>query len=158
MPEPLELLLRGFERRRMAVAEADDGDAGDAVEVAPAVVGDQPAAVAVDERDGEARVRREQRGAGQRRSCAAPRSRERLDLGAADERARRRARAAVIAAPSLGRIRGSSVPPASRPSAVGDVERVDDLAVEHEALDVGEEEQLVGAARRPRSRPRRRRR
>ena len=42
MPEPLELLLRGLERRRMAVAEADDGDAGDQVEVALAVVGDQP--------------------------------------------------------------------------------------------------------------------
>ena len=51
----------------------------------------------------------------------------------------------MIAAPSFGQDRvGSSVPPATRPSAVGDVERVDDLAVEHEALDVGEEEQPVG--------------
>ena len=68
MPEPLELLLRGLERRGMAVAEADDGDPGDQVEVALAVVGDQPAALAVDERDGEARVGREQRRAGERRS------------------------------------------------------------------------------------------
>ena len=56
--------LGGRERRRMAVAEADDGDPGEEVEVAPAVVGDQPAALAVDERHVEAGVGRQQRGAG----------------------------------------------------------------------------------------------
>ena len=63
MPEPVELRVRGGERRRVAVAERDDGDArrrgrGSAC---PSLV-DQPAAVAVDERDAEARVGREQRG------------------------------------------------------------------------------------------------
>ena len=58
MPEPLELSLCGFERCRMLVPEPDDGDSGNEVEVALAVFGDQPAAVAVDERDWEARVGR----------------------------------------------------------------------------------------------------
>ena len=46
VPEPVELLVRGRERRRMAVAERDDGDAGDEVEVALARVGDEPGALA----------------------------------------------------------------------------------------------------------------
>ena len=58
VPEPLELLPRRGERGRVAVAEADDGDAGDQVEVALAVVGDQPGALAVDERHGQPRVGR----------------------------------------------------------------------------------------------------
>ena len=37
MPEPVELRVRGGERRRVAVAEPDDGDAADEVEVAAAV-------------------------------------------------------------------------------------------------------------------------
>ena len=67
-------------------------------------------------------------------------------------------RAAVIAAPSFGMIPPSRVPPPS--SSVGgvDVDRVDDLAVEDQPVDVGEEEQPVGAERRPRSRRRPRRR
>ena len=65
MPEPLELLLRGGERGRVAVAEADDGDPGDEVEVPLAVVGDQPGALAVDEGDREPRVGRKQRRAGE---------------------------------------------------------------------------------------------
>ena len=48
-------------------------------------------------------------------------------------------------APSFGMIPPSRVPPAISSSAVGDVDRVDHLAVEDEAVDVGEEEQLVGA-------------
>ena len=84
VPEPLELLLRGLERRRVAVAEADDGDPGDEVEVALAVVGDQPAALAVDERDREAGVGREQRRAGEDGHAAGHRS------VSADRRRRRR--------------------------------------------------------------------
>ena len=42
MPEPVELLVRGGERRRMRVAEADDGDPAGEVEVA-AAVGVRPA-------------------------------------------------------------------------------------------------------------------
>ena len=38
VPEPVELRVRGGERRRMAVAERDDGDAGGEVEVAAAVL------------------------------------------------------------------------------------------------------------------------
>ena len=36
MPEPVELRVRGGERGGVAVAERDDGDAGDEVEVARA--------------------------------------------------------------------------------------------------------------------------
>ena len=76
---------------------------GDEVEEAPPVVGDQPAALAVHERDREARVRRKQRRAGERRSSPSlgsgvggptlARSGLRSDLGAADERRDARARA-----------------------------------------------------------------
>ena len=51
VPEPVELRVRSGERRRMPVAEPDDGDARREVEVARAGVVDEPAAVAVDERD-----------------------------------------------------------------------------------------------------------
>ena len=60
MPEPVELRVRCGQRRRMAVAEPDDGDAGEEIEVALAVGVDQPGAVAVDERDVEPRVGRQQ--------------------------------------------------------------------------------------------------
>jgi hypothetical protein len=50
----------------------------------------------------------------------------------------------VTAAPSFGTIPPSSVPP-SRSSSRRDVDRVDDAAVEDEAVDVGEEEQPLGA-------------
>ena len=49
MPEALELGVRGRERRRMAVAEADDGDPGGKVEVAPPIGVGQPEAVTLDE-------------------------------------------------------------------------------------------------------------
>ena len=62
MPEPVELRVRSGERRGVAVAETDDRDAGEEVEVAVAVVVDEPRAVAVDERDVEPRVRREELG------------------------------------------------------------------------------------------------
>ena len=63
MPESVELLVRGGERRRMAMSEADDGDARREVEVTRPVGGGQPRAVAVDERDVGADVCREHRAA-----------------------------------------------------------------------------------------------
>ena len=60
MPQPVELRVRGGERRRMAVAEPDDRDPREQVEVAvPRVVG-QPGALAVDERDRQPCVGRQQ--------------------------------------------------------------------------------------------------
>ena len=61
---------------------------GDEVEVALAVVVDQPRAVAVDERDGEARVGREERRAGQRH-CVMPTTAVRPIDGGDAARARR---------------------------------------------------------------------
>src|SRR5205823_2639691 len=61
VPEPFELVARGGERRRMAVAEADDGDAGDEVEVAAAGVVLEPDALAARERHAVAGVRGEDR-------------------------------------------------------------------------------------------------
>ena len=52
----------------MAVTEADDRDPGDEVEVALPVVGDQPGALPVDERHGEAGVGGQEWGAGEERS------------------------------------------------------------------------------------------
>ena len=46
MPQPVELRVRRGERRGVAVAEPDDGDAGEEVEVALAVGVDEPGAVA----------------------------------------------------------------------------------------------------------------
>ena len=63
MPESVELLVRGGERRRMAMSEADHGDARREVEVTRPVGGGQPRAVAVDERDVGADVCREHRAA-----------------------------------------------------------------------------------------------
>ncbi len=60
MPEPVELSVRCRQRRRMAVAEPDDGDAGEEIEVALPVGVDQPGAVAFDERDVEPRVGRQE--------------------------------------------------------------------------------------------------
>ncbi len=56
VPQPVELRVRRREWRRVAVAEADDGDAGEQVEIALAVGVDEPRAFAVGERDVEARV------------------------------------------------------------------------------------------------------
>ena len=61
VPEPVELRVRGGERRRVAVAEPDDGDARGEVEVRAARVVDEPDAVALDERDARRRIRRQQR-------------------------------------------------------------------------------------------------
>ena len=62
VPEPVELRVRSGERRRMPVAERDDGDAGGEVEIARGR-GRRSSqhAVAVDERDARRRIRREQR-------------------------------------------------------------------------------------------------
>ena len=59
MPQLVELLVRGGERRGVAVPEPDDRDAGEEVEVALAVGVDEPGAVARRERDVEARVGRQ---------------------------------------------------------------------------------------------------
>ena len=87
VPEAVELAVRGGERRRMLVAEPDDGDAGGEVEVAAADVVGQPHAVAVDERDPRRRIGRQQRARRAPCSCG---HRRRADLR--DEAAARRAR------------------------------------------------------------------
>ena len=61
VPERVELVLRGRERRRMAVAERDDGDAAEQIEVAAPLDVREPDAVAGGERHVVARVRWEQR-------------------------------------------------------------------------------------------------
>src|SRR5262249_11152061 len=61
MPEPLELSVRGGERRRMPVTERDDGDPGAEVEIRPAGVVEQPDAVAGDEGHVRLGVDRKQR-------------------------------------------------------------------------------------------------
>src|SRR5581483_7688483 len=58
VPEAIELLVRGRERARVAVAEPDDGDPAREVEVAATIVRDEPAALALDEGDAGARVGR----------------------------------------------------------------------------------------------------
>src|SRR5581483_1697090 len=58
VPEPVELPVRGRERSRVPVAEADDGDPAGEVEVAAAIAGEEPATFAVDEGDVGARVGR----------------------------------------------------------------------------------------------------
>src|SRR5439155_10314530 len=61
VPELLELRLRRLERSRVTVAEPDDGDAGQQVQVpAPVLVAD-PRTPAADDRDVLARVRRQDR-------------------------------------------------------------------------------------------------
>ena len=59
VPEPVELLPGGGERRRRAVAETDDRDPGDEVEVLAAGVVPDPAALAAHDRDVGARIGRE---------------------------------------------------------------------------------------------------
>src|SRR6266487_7178854 len=49
VPEALELRLGGGERCGVEVAEPDDGDSRDEVQVAPALVVDEPGALARDE-------------------------------------------------------------------------------------------------------------
>ena len=58
MPEPVELRLRRGERRGVAMAETDDRDAGEEVEVALPFGVDEPRAVAVGEGDVVPRIRR----------------------------------------------------------------------------------------------------
>ena len=105
MPEPAELCLRGGERRGVQVPEADDGDAGDEVEVASALGVGEPRALAGDEGDVRRRVGRQYGGArhghGHASTAVSPIS------------AARRARRGT-AARSLGTIPPSSSPPESR--------------------------------------------
>ena len=62
MPERVELGVRGRKRRWMTVAEADDRDPAEQVEVALSVRVDEPRSLAGDEGDVGARVGGEQRG------------------------------------------------------------------------------------------------
>ena len=61
MPEPVELLLRGRERTRRTMAETDNGDPGDEVEVLPPGVVPDPAALAAHDREVGPRVGRQHR-------------------------------------------------------------------------------------------------
>ena len=125
MPEPVELRVRGGERRGVAMAEPDDGDAGEEIEVAAAGVVDQPRAVAFDERDVEARVGRKQcLIADALLSCDDRRS---SDVGgdAAAGGDRRGAELGDDAA-----VEGARVEQAL---CLGDADRVDDVAVDVEA-------------------------
>ena len=61
VPEALELLPGGGERRGRAVAETDDGDPGDEVEVLAALVVPDAASVAADDGDVRPRVGRQDR-------------------------------------------------------------------------------------------------
>ena len=79
VPEPVELRVRGGERRRVAVAEADDGDPGEKVEVAPAVGVDEPRALAARRTSRPAARRSAEPRARRRRSRD---HRRRADLGA----------------------------------------------------------------------------
>ena len=102
MPEPVELRVRGGERRGMAVAEPDDRDPGDEVEVALALVVVEPGALAA-RRTSRPRVRR---------SAAAAAERGGLESRAPPSRRSRRGRRA------RGADRGSSlgtIPPSSSP-------------------------------------------
>ncbi len=78
VPQLVELRVRGGERRRVAMAEPDDGDAAGEVEVATSGLVDQPHAVALDERDARLRIRREHRAGENACSCD---HRRRSDLG-----------------------------------------------------------------------------
>ena len=61
VPEAVELLVGGRERRRRAMAETDNGDPGDEVEVLAARVVPDPAALAAHDRDVGAGVGRQHR-------------------------------------------------------------------------------------------------
>ena len=104
MPELVELRVRGGERRRVAVAEPDDRDPADEVEVAAAVVVLEPRAVAAHERDVRARIRLEQRRADDRRGGHATTA-VRADLGAHAELRRGDRRAQLRDDPALERAR-----------------------------------------------------
>src|SRR4051812_35130651 len=109
VPERVELRVRGRERCGVEVAEADDGDACDQVEVARAVVGGDPAPLAAHERDVGARVRRQH---GRARQRAAHATTAVWPISAWTP-----SRAAVTAARSFGWIPPWSVPPSSSSSA-----------------------------------------
>src|SRR5581483_1370251 len=102
VPEPVELRVRGGERLRVAVAEADDGDAGGEVEVAGPVRRGQPGAVALDEGDV---------GAGVRRQDGVPRRQHQAVTSVRPISARTPVRAATTAACSLG-----TMPPSNDPA------------------------------------------
>ena len=108
MPEPVELRVRGGERRGVPVAEADDGDPGEKVEVAPPVRVDDPRPLAGDDRHVLPRVGRQNRVRGDgvhATTAVAPIS------------ARTPSRAATTAARTFGTIPPASSPVSSRRSA-----------------------------------------
>ena len=104
VPEAVELLVGGRERRRREVPEADDGDPGHEVEVLAAGVVPDPAAVAAHDRDIGPRVGRQHRVAQRRRRCDAVTGRH-ATTSVAPISARTPPRAARTAASSLGRCR-----------------------------------------------------
>src|SRR5262249_32841811 len=109
VPGGVELLAGGGEGRGVAVAEPDDSDPRDEVEVALPGVGDEPRALAGDEGDILPGVGREDRSAqrgGHARTAVSPISAFTPSL------------AAVTAARSLGTIPPSSSPASRRSSAV----------------------------------------
>ena len=108
MPEPVELRVRGRERRRVAVAEADDGDPGEQVEVAPPVGVDEPRTLAGDERHVLPRVGRQHRVRGDGAHAT---------TAVAPISARTPSARATTAARSFGTIPPSSSPVSSRRSA-----------------------------------------
>ena len=146
MPEPVELRVRGGERRGMAVAEPDDRDAGEEVEVALAVGVDEPRAVALDERDVEPRVGRQQlvpRLATWRHATTAVRPIVGGDAARRGERRGAQLRDDAAFERALG----------EHPPCVADADRVDDLVVDVEAGDVGEEDEAPSRRARARARP-----
>ena len=103
MPEPVELRVRGGERRRVPVAEADDGDAAGEVEEACGRRRRSARSPRPDERDVRARVGRQDGATAMR--CA------HATTSVIPISARTPSRAASTAARSLG-----TIPPSKRSS------------------------------------------
>ena len=108
MPEPVELSVRGGERRWVPVAEADDGDPREKVEVAPAVGVDEPRTLAGDDRHVLPCVGRQNRVRGDGAHAT---------TAVAPISARTPSRAATTAARTFGTIPPASSPASSRRSA-----------------------------------------
>ena len=117
MPEPVELLVRGGKRRRMPMSEPDDGDARRRGRGSACRRRGQPRAVAVDERDVGARVRREHRRCASASVMRPPRVRP---ISARTPRLRRGDRGAqlrddpALEAAGLGSLPASGVDPGRR--------------------------------------------
>ncbi len=137
VPEGVELAVRRGQRRRVAVAERDDRDPGEQVEVPLAVGVGQPDAVAGDEGDVVPRVRRQERRGREHRRHAT--------TAVAPIDASTPPRAATTAAWSFGTIPPPSAPAAEQALGLGDADRRGDRSAEQQPGHVGDEEELVGA-------------